>query len=200
MQDITAATLDRIRKGRIAGLDLGEGNLAPAYDGLSILNLPASLCDWLGAPPMPHPKIDLAPLEALAEGVEQVVVALIDAVALHRFQRWFASSPMEAELNARPSLLAGLTSVVPSTTSAALSSLWTGRSPAEHGVLGYEIFLREFGMVANMITHAPAAFNGNAGLLYEAGFDPLTFLPVPDRKSTRLNSSHTDISRMPSSA
>ena len=28
----------------------------------------------------------------------------------------------------------------------------------------------------------------------------LEYYPIPDRKSTRLNSSHTDISRMPSSA
>ena len=29
---------------------------------------------------------------------------------------------------------------------------------------------------------------------------PLPGTPVPDRKSTRLNSSHSDLSRMPSSA
>jgi hypothetical protein len=56
--------------------------------------------------------------------------------------------------------------------------LWTGHSPAEHGILGYEIFLKEFGLIANMITHAPVAFDGRAGLLYNAGFDPETFLPV----------------------
>lgn len=179
MQDIIQASLERIRQAHLDGLDLGEGNLAPAYDGLSILNLPASVCAWLGAPPLPHPRIDLSALETLAEGVEQVIVTLIDAVALHRFERWFTGSPLKAELQGRPALFSALTSIVPSTTSAALTSLWTGRSPAEHGVLGYEIFLREFGMIANMITHAPAAFNGNAGLLYEGGFDPLHFLPVP---------------------
>jgi hypothetical protein len=77
------------------------------------------------------------------------------------------------------SLMTALTSVVPSTTSAALTTLWTGRSPAEHGILGYELFLREFGMVTNMITHAPAAFDRRAGILYEAGFSPESFLPVP---------------------
>jgi len=34
-------------------------------------------------------------------------------------------------------------------------------------------------MITNMITHAPAAFDGRAGLLYTAGFDPERFLPVP---------------------
>ena len=73
-----------------------------------------------------------------------------------------------------------LTSVVPSTTSAALTTLWTGRSPAEHGIIGYEIFLREYGMVANMITHSPAALAKSPGLLYQAGFNPEKALPVPN--------------------
>jgi hypothetical protein len=56
--------------------------------------------------------------------------------------------------------------------------LWTGRSPAEHGVLGYELFLKEYGLVANMITHAPMSFEGSLGLLYRAGFQPESALPV----------------------
>ena len=39
-----------------------------------------------------------------------------------------------------------------------------------------------------------------AQLLLEAGADEALVMPSADRKSTRLNSSHTDISRMPSSA
>jgi len=44
-------------------------------------------------------------------------------------------------------LLAPLTSIVPSTTAAALTSLWTGRSAAEHGIAGYELWLKEYGIV-----------------------------------------------------
>ena len=38
------------------------------------------------------------------------------------------------------------------------------------------------------------------GLQYYATSQPVNGRPVPDRKSTRLNSSHSDRSRMPSSA
>ena len=71
-----------------------------------------------------------------------------------------------------------LTSNVPSTTSAALTSFWTGRQPCEHGIIGYELFLKEFGLIANMITHSAAAFIGENGNLVRAGFNPESFVPV----------------------
>ena len=51
---------------------------------------------------------------------------------------------------------------------------------------------------------AVATKGGAQGAPSVAGPDPMAFLAhvknATDRKSTRLNSSHTDISRMPSSA
>jgi predicted AlkP superfamily pyrophosphatase or phosphodiesterase len=57
--------------------------------------------------------------------------------------------------------------------------LWTGRSPAEHGVVGYELWLKEYGVVANMLLHSPMSFRGEAGSLARAGFNPESFLPLP---------------------
>ena len=77
------------------------------------------------------------------------------------------------------SIFSPLTSITPSTTSSALTTLWTGAYPAEHGILGYEVWLREYGVIANMILHSAFTFLGDVGGLQRAGFDPLTFLPVP---------------------
>ena len=44
------------------------------------------------------------------------------------------------------------------------------------------------------------ADDGEAALAWLAGAGPANLPELVDRKSTRLNSSHTDISRMPSSA
>jgi hypothetical protein len=178
MQDLTPSLLKKIENNRLRGIELGPDSIYPAYDGLSILNLPASVSQWLGAGPLHHPPLDIPELDHLSQDVEQVVVLLVDAVSLHRYQRWLSSSAARFKHALQDGLTATLTSIVPSTTSAALTTLWTGRSPAEHGILGYEIFLREFGMIANMITHSPAAFDGPPGLLYEAGFSPESFLPV----------------------
>ncbi|MFN2148786.1 MAG: alkaline phosphatase family protein [Anaerolineales bacterium] len=178
LTDQSQAARERILKHRLPDLDLGGGSLHPHYDGLSILNLPSSICTWLGAPALAHPALDLPGIQDLAAGVDQVITVLIDALSLHRFQEWFASRSGADESRLNGAFLSTVTSVVPSTTSAALTTLWTGRSPAEHGILGYELFLKEFGLIANMITHSPAAFDGASGLLYQAGFDPQTFLPV----------------------
>jgi hypothetical protein len=178
MADLTSKLINRISMQKLPDLQLKDDCLHPAYGGLSILNLPGSLSEWLGADQLHHPPIDIASLDDLAADAEQVICVLIDAVALHRFKQWVAQPDSKLAPYVEQGLLATLTSVVPSTTSAALTSLWTGRSPAEHGILGYEIFLKEFGLIANMITHAPAVFDGRAGLLYSAGLDPEQFLPV----------------------
>ena len=44
------------------------------------------------------------------------------------------------------------------------------------------------------------AYKVSQGMLDEFGPNRVIDTPISDRKSTRLNSSHTDISRMPSSA
>ncbi|MDD5369895.1 MAG: alkaline phosphatase family protein, partial [Anaerolineaceae bacterium] len=64
-------------------------------------------------------------------------------------------------------------------TSAALTTLWTGASPAEHGILGYELWLREFGIVSNMIAQSAITATNDPGGLRRSGFNPDTFLAVP---------------------
>jgi len=175
--DLTDAILPRLLSGRLTDLDLGPRAVIPAYDGLSILNLPASLCRWLGAEPLPHPPLVVPALDDLADGIRQVVVVLIDALSFERFQRW-ADGPLRGLRQlGQEGLFFPVTSVTPSTTSAAIVSLWTGRSPAEHGVLGYELFLKELGLVTNMITLAPAAIDGPAASV--ASLLPEMALPVP---------------------
>lgn len=184
MPDLTAQLLPRLEANRLPGLDLGAGFIYPDYNGGSILNLPASLCLLLDVPGLNgkplHPEI----LSPLLDGgpVRRIVLVLMDALSLRRLQRWTEgpglgeTAPVWQQV-ARGGLLAPLTSIVPSTTSAAITSLWTGRSAAEHGVAGYELWLKEYGLVANMITQSPMAFRGGAGSLAHAGFDPEKYLP-----------------------
>lgn len=190
MADLTPELIPRLRERNLPGLDLGDNFIYPAYDGHSILNLPATICRLLSVPDFGAVSLETGSLESgaldpaytapLGDAFRRVILIVMDALSLHRLQRWMAdgSLPVWTRL-AQAGLLAPLTSITPSTTSAALTSLWTGRSAAEHGIVGYEMWLKEYGIVANMIAHSPIAFKGDAGSLARAGFNPQTFLPFP---------------------
>jgi predicted AlkP superfamily pyrophosphatase or phosphodiesterase len=180
MTDLTSDLLPRLREKRLPGLDLGDGFLLPDYAGGSILNLPSSVCRWLGAPGLGAEPLRLDLTASFDRTYRRVILILVDALALHRLQRWMAdgTAPVWSCL-AQQGQLAALTSITPSTTSAALTSLWSGRSPAEHGVVGYEVWLKEYGIVANMILHAPITYQNDAGSLSKAGFKPEAALPFP---------------------
>jgi predicted AlkP superfamily pyrophosphatase or phosphodiesterase len=180
MPDLTTELLPLLKKHRLPDLNLGEEMIHPFYDGRSVLNLPASICGWLGLPGMGAGPLEAAWLARLGEGFRRVVVVLMDALSIGRLRRWTSEglTPVWGEL-AEQGVLAPLTSIVPSTTSAVLTSLWTGASAAVHGIAGYELWLKEYGVVANTILHAPISYQGDAGSLRRAGFDPETFLGLP---------------------
>lgn len=182
MPDLSAARLPGLRSSRIEGLSSADGFVYPQYGGQSILNIPSSICSWLGAPQFGAPALNSEIIASLANSYKRVIFLLVDALALHRLQTWMRESAFAVwQRQTAAGVLAPLTSVTPSTTCAALTSLWTGRSPAEHGTVGYELWLREYGVVANMILHSPFSFNRDnpTGSLRSAGFDPETVLGLP---------------------
>ena len=180
MSDITPEILPRLKAFRLSGLNLDTDFIHPDYQGGSIMNLPSSISHWLGVEPLSAPPLrsDLTITDSTS--LRRVILVLVDALALHRLQRWMTdgTAPVWSHL-AEQGRLAALTSIAPSTTAAALTSLWTGRSPAEHGIVGYELWLKEYGIVSNMILHTPITFENDMGSLVKAGFNPEQFLNLP---------------------
>lgn len=181
MPDLTDQLMPRLRQHRLPELNLPEEFIQPNYTGLSILNTPNTICKLLGIPavnniPALIPEI-LAPLDG---EVRKVLLILMDALALHRLRAWIAARPdMVWHQFIENGVLAPLTSIAPSTTSSALTTYWTSTAPRSHGIVGYEGWLKEYGIVANLISHKPITYqSGRAGSLEQAGFSPETFLPV----------------------
>ncbi len=181
MTDLTQSLMSPIQARQLNSLVLPVDFIAPHYEGLSILNIPNSICQWLGAPPLSTmPPLVPEVLESIDGKIQKVLLILMDALALHRLQAWLARHPEMVWNRLIPSgTFAPLTSIVPSTTSAALTTLWTGQPAAQHGIVGYEVWLKEYGVVANMILHKPITFSGRSGSLEQAGFQPEDFLPMP---------------------
>ncbi|MBA4399725.1 MAG: hypothetical protein C0396_07650 [Anaerolinea sp.] len=177
MSDLRSTLLPLLQARCLPGLNAGPAAVYPAYDGYSLSNLPASICQWLGQPTLSVAPLAPVYLESLGKRYRHVIVVLVDGLGLHLFEPFWEQIPWKYWLP--DSLLAPLTSISPSTTAAALTTLWTGAYPSEHGILGYEMWLKEYSLIANMILHSPAAFNGDAGGLQRAGFDSANFLPTP---------------------
>ncbi len=180
MTDLVTQRLPRLKAKRLPGLPRGESFLYPAYEGNSILNVPDTICRLLNVPEISGRPLEGMIYQPLGGTARRVVAILVDALALHRLRRWMedGTAPVWRTLQEQ-GVLAPLTSISPSTTCAALTSLWTGRSPREHGIVGYELWLKEYGVVANMITHGPIQFRGGGGSLEKAGFKPEEYLPYP---------------------
>lgn len=181
MPDLIEQMLPKLRARRLPGLDLGSSFISPAYDGASILNLPSTICHIFNVPDFGAPPLMDDYLGPLAGGeIRRVILLLMDALSLAGMRRWMQVGPGKVwRALADEGLLAPITSLSPSTTTACLTSLWTGRSPAEHGIAGYELWLKEYGIVANMISHAPMSYEGEVNSLSKAGFDPHNFLSLP---------------------
>lgn len=183
MQNLLPDLLPRLEANRLE-INAGTDAFYPFYNGYSLANLPASILHWLDVPQFAG--LPLAPeiLGLYPHPFQHVILMVIDGMGLNTLLNTLEqaqSDPVYAAWGdlARDGVLAPMTSISPSTTAAALTTFWTGRTPAEHGIVGYEVYLKEYGMIANMILHCPASFSGDVGSLRRAGFNPDTFLPVP---------------------
>jgi hypothetical protein len=156
-----------------------EQFVLPHYDGYSIANLAPTIARILGvdlsgaAPPLPaHLWRDLG------ADVRCVLLIVLDATGYLELKRYLTGERSVFSTLADTGSLIPITSVFPSTTVSALTTLWTGRAPLGHGFLGTKLLLPEQGVLANMLKMAPAAHT-SGGRLEDWGWDPQRFITAP---------------------
>jgi hypothetical protein len=119
----------------------------PATGGVSVAGLIPALIGERPAPWMPGP----------VTGATSVVLLVLDGLGANEVENRPA---ILSEINAMEGTQ--ITTVVPSTTSTALTSISTGLDPAQHGILGYRMLID--GEVLNVLRwqtdarHAPDPF------------------------------------------
>jgi len=180
MNDLITRTLNRIDEHHNPDLPLDGDLTLPFYDGLSLANLPGTVTQLLGAPAFGRPPLDRSLLESLGGPYKKVVFLLVDALGYNLLTDLMEKVPglVWNELKEK-GVFAPITSVCPSTTASALTTLWTGAAPACHGIIGYEMWAKEFGVIMNNILHSPAMARGDVGGLVRMGFNPHEFLNRP---------------------
>ena len=130
----------------------------PDYDGGSIVNLAASILDALGVQPPNRPcRGELLPADLLTSR-SGIVLLVCDALGLNQLRYGLGSQrmPCLGRLASKSFGLQQLTSVFPSTTTAALTSLSTARTPSQHGILGHKQWVDEVGQVCDMLRYCTA--------------------------------------------
>jgi hypothetical protein len=162
-----------------------RGFVMPDYDGGGLLNVPATVLDVLGAREADDapPLRDIDP--ALRDGARQVVVVLADGLGWWQLEMLCdrGTTPFLAELRDRArrrdrAQLIEATTVFPSTTAAAITTLNTARTPLEHGNIAYFVWLEEFAQVTAMLRWGPA-ITRRGSYFDDPAVDPLRYVQVP---------------------
>jgi predicted AlkP superfamily pyrophosphatase or phosphodiesterase len=115
---------------------MSDQPLLPAYDGACITNVVPALLHPADVPP--------AWLPAVAAGAERVVLLVVDGLGWAQLASRGSVAPTLSSLEG-----GAITTVAPSTTATALTSISTGLPPGEHGVMGYRIAVH--GEVLNVL-------------------------------------------------
>lgn len=122
-----------------AGIKTGSENskvVFPDYRN-SIVNLSNSIMDSFGVDPL-HTVLKQLPKSTIS--AKNVVLLVLDGLGMELL------NSLEPGIVPflKESVVGNLSSVYPSTTTAALTSLLTGMTPIEHGALGWSLFFKEF--------------------------------------------------------
>jgi hypothetical protein len=156
-------------------LNLPVAFALPDYEGGSIANVPATVAKMLDVPFAGLPVLPDDFWRPLSNSVKRVVLLTLDGFGWNLFQ---ARQELVTAVTHKAIITEQLTSIFPSTTVAALSSLWTGAAPAQHGMVGLRMFFPEYAVSAAMLNFSPLFFKAEDALV-EAGLEPEKFLQWP---------------------
>jgi hypothetical protein len=132
--------------------------LLPDYAGACVTNVMPSLLE----PPDRMP--DWFP--SCVADADQVLFLVLDGLGWLQLQDRLASAPMLAAMQG-----GAISTVAPSTTSTAMTSITTGLTPGEHGVIGYRVGID--GQVLNVLRWAVGGRDSRASI------PPDKLQPVP---------------------
>ena len=147
----------------------------PNYTGLGISNIMPTISKALGLElknqfTISHDFLDYD----IFKGVKNIVFLLLDGLGYEQLL-WELKKNKNLALGdvIKDDTFFPLTSTLPSTTTTALTTLNTGLTPQEHGIMGYRMYLSRFGVVSNMIRFGPVE---GSSTFSEIGLSPASFI------------------------
>jgi hypothetical protein len=144
----------------------------PDYRGNAILNLMSSIAGHFGVDTEHPPLAEPLPLRDVA----RICLLVVDGLGYLQLQRHLADGAMphlRAHLAAGDAVLRRVTSVMPSTTAAALTTIYTGYTPAEHGRLGASVYRGK--SVVELLSFTDLDTGRSVGTSHQLGTVPTLF-------------------------
>lgn len=152
-----------------------HGFIKPDYGGLCFSGIPGTVAKALGVRPW-RSGLPMAAIPGADKGRKygKVVLLLVDGLG---FDVWMRNSNDGGAIGAlgRNGSVAPITAVFPSTTAAALSTLSTGLTPQEHGLLEWVLYMEEIDATIETLPFRPVGVRGH-DLMLAAGADPKVLL------------------------
>ena len=147
----------------------------PHHSKYSLPNITSTILDHFHS--RSRAPIDDEPVREVMEGCETVILLLVDGLGYNLLNRSKRNNNLLDRM-IEESLMIPITSTFPSTTTTALTSLNTGLTPQEHGIVGHTMYLKKYGTIANMIKFSPVIERASDALV-RAGLVPEEYLGKP---------------------
>lgn len=126
------------------------GMVLPDYQAYATCNVSQVILRNFGlgnrCPEVLHPLLDRT--------YNRVVLCIVDALGWNQLHTWIDEIPPLKRFYERARVLP-LTTTFPSTTTVALTTLYTGLTPTEHTITGHYMFMRELGAVMDVLRFSP---------------------------------------------
>ena len=156
----------------------------PDYEGGSLVNLMRSLGDACGTTtPLPYAPLHDAKV-SLRDTARNIVLLVIDGLGYNYLQRHGAGGHLHEHLCTQ------LTSVFPSTTASAVTTLLSGLAPQQHALTGWHMYFSELDAIAAVLPLRPrgaGAFDAPPGTLSRRLFGHAPFSDRIPRRSVFIS-------------
>ncbi|MGD9131410.1 MAG: alkaline phosphatase family protein [Candidatus Bathyarchaeota archaeon] len=146
----------------------GDGDFVfPCYEGKCISNIPGTVLGLFGVESERRLPVEVG---VEVDGVDKVVLFVLDGFGYNQFLRFCGDNRFLVNLAEKGGVFP-VTSVFPSQTTNALTTLNTGLTPQEHGLFEYYLYLKEVDRIVSTLSFEPLGYKRRNELV-DRGFDP----------------------------